>query len=52
MPSAWRPQARAFRLRTQPWVFAIDRTGRVAARIEGPASPAELRGVVEQALEP
>ena len=48
----WRPQARAFRLRTQPWVFAIDRSGRVAARFEGPASPAELRSIVERVLQP
>lgn len=30
-----RPQVRAYGLPTQPWLFAIDRHGRVAARIEG-----------------
>jgi hypothetical protein len=30
-----RPQVRAYGLPSQPWLFAIDRRGRVAARIEG-----------------
>ena len=30
-----RPPLQAFRLRTEPWLFTIDREGRVAARLEG-----------------
>jgi hypothetical protein len=30
-----RPPLRAFELRTEPWLFTIDRDGRVAARLEG-----------------
>lgn len=45
----YRPQVRAYNLPTEPWVFAIDREGRVAARIEGPYSAAELERAVEAA---
>lgn len=45
-----RPQLEAFGLRTEPWVYAIDRRGRVAARLEGAASVNELRGAVQRAL--
>lgn len=45
-----RPQLRAFGLHNEPWVFTIDRRGRVAARIEGAASVAEIRRAIEQAL--
>ena len=30
-----RPQLHAFGLRTEPWLFAIDRRGRIVARLEG-----------------
>jgi hypothetical protein len=42
-----RPQVRAYNLQTEPWLFVIDRNGRVDSRIEGAFSVAEL----EQALE-
>jgi hypothetical protein len=45
-----RPQLSAFGLRTEPWVYAIDRRGRVAARLEGAASVDELRQAVRRAL--
>jgi hypothetical protein len=45
-----RPQVSAFGLRNEPWVFVIDRHGRVAARIEGAASVAEIRRAIERAL--
>jgi hypothetical protein len=45
-----RPQVSAFGLHNEPWVFAIDRHGRVAARIEGAASVAEIRQAIERAL--
>ena len=46
----FRPQVRAWRLPTEPWAFAIDRRGRVAARLEGAFSPAELERAVRRAL--
>jgi hypothetical protein len=45
-----RPQVGAFGLHNEPWVFVIDRRGRVAARIEGAASVAEIRAAIERGL--
>jgi hypothetical protein len=45
-----RPQLRAFGLPSEPWVFVIDRRGRVAARVEGAASVRELRAAIERGL--
>lgn len=45
-----RPQLRAFRLPSEPWVFVIDARGRVAARVEGAASVRELREAIERGL--
>jgi hypothetical protein len=50
LQKGYRPQMKAWRLRTEPWVFAISRDGRVAARIEGAASVDELRAAIERAL--
>ena len=30
-----RPPLRAFHLETEPWLFTVDKDGRVAARLEG-----------------
>jgi hypothetical protein len=46
----YRPQLRAWRLPSEPWVFAIDRRGRVVDRLEGAASVAEMRAAIEKAL--
>jgi hypothetical protein len=46
----FRPQLAAWGLRTEPWVFAVDRSGRVAARLEGPASISEIRSAIHTAL--
>ncbi|WP_143038656.1 thioredoxin family protein [Thermoleophilum album] len=45
-----RPQVRAWRLPSEPWVFAIDRRGRIAARIEGAASYRELERALAAAV--
>jgi hypothetical protein len=45
----FRPQVAAFGLPTEPWLFAIDRQGKVAARIEGAFSPAELEDALAKA---
>ncbi len=44
-----RPQLKAYGLTTEPWLFAIDADGRVAARLEGAFGVAEFREAVEQA---
>jgi hypothetical protein len=46
----YRPQLRAWRLASEPWVFAIDRQGRVVARLEGATSVDEMRQAIEKAL--
>jgi hypothetical protein len=45
-----RPQLHAFHLQTEPWVFAINKQGVVAARLEGAFGINELRQAVEAAL--
>jgi hypothetical protein len=45
----YRPQLAAFHLTTEPWVFAINRQGRVAARIEGAFGARELNHAVDLA---
>jgi hypothetical protein len=46
----YRPQLRAFNLRSEPWLFAVDRRGRIAARLEGSFGLQEFRHAVNQAL--
>lgn len=46
----YRPQLKAWGLQTEPWVFAIDRRGRIAAELEGPVSVAEIQHAIEKAL--
>jgi hypothetical protein len=46
-----RSQVRAYGLFTQPWLFAIDRHGRVAARIEGAFSAGEAKEALRAAVE-
>jgi hypothetical protein len=45
-----RPQLKAFHLQTEPWVFAINRQGVVAARLEGAFGVNELRQAIQAAL--
>jgi len=45
----FRPQVADFGLPTEPWAFAIDREGKVAARLEGAFSVRELEQSVEAA---
>jgi hypothetical protein len=44
-----RPQLAAFRLRSEPWLFTFDRSGKVAARIEGAFSERELEQAIDAA---
>ena len=43
-----RPQLRAFGLQTEPWLFVLDRRGRVSTRIEGAFSLAELNEALDK----
>ena len=45
-----RPQVRAFHLPTEPWLFTIDRRGRIAAAIEGPFGLKLLHRAVDKAI--
>ena len=45
-----RPQLQAFHLRTEPWLFAINRHGVIVARLEGAFGTAELRAALLAAL--
>ena len=49
LEQGYRPQVRAWNLPTEPWVFAIDRKGRIAARIEGAFSARELEAALKKA---
>jgi hypothetical protein len=44
-----RPQMAAFHLQTEPWLFVFDRSGKVAARIEGAFSERELEQAISKA---
>ena len=46
----FRPQFAAWQVTTEPWLFAIDSDGRVAARIEGAFSVGELNRAVDAAV--
>ncbi|MFN8203745.1 MAG: hypothetical protein U0S48_14350 [Solirubrobacteraceae bacterium] len=42
----FRPQVEAWRLPTEPWIFVIDRDGRISDRFEGAVSVGELERAV------
>ena len=44
-----RPQLRAFDLPSEPWVFVVDRTGKISSRIEGAFGAEELKQAVMRA---
>jgi hypothetical protein len=46
-----RPQVRAFHLPSQPWLFAINRHGRIVGEIEGAVGMTELTQLVNRAVE-
>jgi hypothetical protein len=48
----YRPQVAAFQLPTEPWVFVINKQGRITARMEGAYSVAELQAAVRTGLKP
>jgi hypothetical protein len=46
------PEVSAWRLPTEPWIFIIDRKGKVAARFEGAVSVGELERAVAKVVKP
>jgi hypothetical protein len=46
-----RPQLRAFHLRTEPWLFTINRKGIITARLEGAFGTTELAQALKAALQ-
>jgi hypothetical protein len=48
LKKGFRPQVGAWRLPTEPWVFVIDRSGKVVERFEGALSVAELARAVSK----
>jgi hypothetical protein len=44
-----RPQVLAYHLPTEPWAFAIDRHGKIVARLEGAFSKSELQSALKLA---
>ncbi len=46
----YRPQMKAYHLETEPWLFTIDRRGKVAARLEGAFGRAEVAAALKAAL--
>jgi hypothetical protein len=45
----FRPQVLAYHLPTEPWAFAIDRHGKIVARLEGAFSKSELQAALKLA---
>ncbi|MFZ1994752.1 MAG: hypothetical protein WAU75_11635 [Solirubrobacteraceae bacterium] len=45
-----RPQLKAFHLRTEPWLFIIDRRGKIVARLEGAFGTDEVTQAIQAAL--
>ena len=45
-----RPQVLAYHLQTEPWAFAIDRRGKIVARLEGAYSKSELGAALKAAV--
>ena len=45
-----RPQLQAFHLQTEPWLFTINKDGRIAARLEGSFGVNEFRRAIQAAL--
>jgi hypothetical protein len=48
--SGLRPQLKAFHLQTEPWLFTINREGKITARLEGSFGVTAFTGALEAAL--
>jgi hypothetical protein len=45
-----RPQLKAFHLETEPWLFTVNRQGKIVARLEGAFGVDGFRRALEAAL--
>jgi hypothetical protein len=45
-----RPQLKAFHLQTEPWLFTLDRRGRIVGRLEGSFGVKEFQQAIQAAL--
>jgi hypothetical protein len=45
-----RPQLKAFHLESEPWLFTIDRNGKIAARLQGSFGVKEFERAIQAAL--
>lgn len=45
------PQVDEWGLTSEPWLFVLDKDGRLTAKLNGPVSPAELRTALESVLQ-
>jgi hypothetical protein len=45
-----RPQLKAFHLRTEPWLFVINKQGKIVARLEGAFGTTEMTQAIQAAL--
>ncbi len=52
MNAGSRPQVQAYRLPSEPWLFVIDRDGRISSVIEGPFSVGELAAAASKVAGP
>ena len=52
LENGFRPQVSRFELPTEPWAFAIDRAGKVAARLEGAFTAREIEHALRVASRP
>jgi hypothetical protein len=50
LSKGFRPQVTEWGLPTEPWAFAVDRKGRIAARLEGAFSARELEKALDAAV--
>lgn len=50
LEAGFRPQVREYGLPTEPWLFTVDRDGRIAARIEGAFGESELDRAIDAAV--
>jgi hypothetical protein len=46
------PATQEWRLRTEPWVFVVDKDGRIAGKFEGIMAADEVESVLSLALDP
>jgi hypothetical protein len=46
----FRPQVQRYGLQSEPWLFTVDKRGRIAARLEGSIGIRAFRAAVKAAL--